>query len=177
MCTVNLAQRMRWSRTATGQNQSPRLRTARDGATASRVSTSARFRPVPRLPFTAEQVIRSDGQMMWQATVRQAGIPIRGFDRLVGGEGAMQWKVLGIVPVMTASGPDITRSTVGRLEAESVWLPSALCAGGVTWTASDSSHLTARMTLIGHAAPLELTIACRNGPARGCPSDTVGESR
>ncbi len=78
------------------------------------------------LPFTAEQVIRSDSQMMWKATVRRNGIPIRGFDRLVGGEGAMQWKVLGIVPVMTTSGPDITRSTVGRLEAESVWLPSAL---------------------------------------------------
>jgi len=42
------------------------------------------------LPFTAEQVIRSDSQMMWKATVRRNGIPIRGFDRLVGGEGAMQ---------------------------------------------------------------------------------------
>jgi uncharacterized protein DUF6544 len=110
------------------------------------------------LPFTAEQVIRSDGEMLWQATVRQKGIPIRGFDRLVGGEGAMRWKLLGIVPVMTASGPDITRSTVGRLLAELVWLPSALCAGDVAWTASDALHPTAAMTLLGHAAQLEMTV-------------------
>jgi hypothetical protein len=110
------------------------------------------------LPFTAEQVIRSDGEMLWQATIRQKGIPIRGFDRLVGGEGAMRWKLLGIVPVMTASGPDITRSTVGRLLAELVWLPSALCAGGVAWTASDALHPRAAMTLLGHAAQLEMTV-------------------
>jgi hypothetical protein len=30
--------------------------------------------------------------MLWQATVSQHGIPIRGFDSLV--NGAMQWKVL-----------------------------------------------------------------------------------
>src|SRR4051794_16024363 len=103
------------------------------------------------LPFTAEQIIRLDGEMLWQATVRQKGIPIRGFDRLVSGEGAMRWKLLGIVPVMTASGPDITRSTVGRVLAELVWLPTALSAGGVSWTAADPSHPTATMTLLGHA--------------------------
>jgi hypothetical protein len=110
------------------------------------------------LPFTAEQVIRSDGEMLWQATVRQKGIPIRGFDRLVGGEGAMRWKLLGIIPVMTASGPDVTRSTVGRLLAELVWLPSALCAGDVTWTASDVLHPTAAIALLGHAAQLAMTV-------------------
>jgi uncharacterized protein DUF6920 len=110
------------------------------------------------LPFTAEQVIRSDGEMLWQATVWQHGIPIRGFDRLIGGEGAMRWKLLGIVPVMTASGPDITRSTVGRVLAELVWLPTALCAGDVSWTASDASHPIATMSLFGHAARLELTV-------------------
>ena len=58
-----------------------------------------------------------------------------GFDRLVDGEGAMRWKFLGIVPVMTASGPDISRSAAGRVEAESVWLPSVLCGEDVAWTA------------------------------------------
>ena len=112
------------------------------------------------LPFTADQVIRSNGEMLWQATVRQKGIPIRGFDRLVGGEGAMRWKLLGIISVMTASGPDITRSTVGRVLAESVWLPAALSAGDVSWTASDPSHPTARVTLLGHAATRSSESAC-----------------
>jgi hypothetical protein len=35
------------------------------------------------LPFGAEQVIRTDGEMLRSATVWQHGLPIRGFDRLV----------------------------------------------------------------------------------------------
>lgn len=88
------------------------------------------------LPFRAEQVIRTDGSMIWTATVRQHGLPIRGFDRLVDGEGAMRWKLLGVVPVVTASGRDITRSAVGRMMAESVWLASMLCGGTVSMNCS-----------------------------------------
>ena len=126
-------------------------------ASAVRLRMHGKIKLKGWLPFTAEQIIRSDGEMLWQATVRQKGIPIRGFDRLVSGEGAMRWKLLGIVPVMTASGPDITRSTVGRVLAESVW-PAALSARGVSWTAADASHPTATTTLFGHAARLELTV-------------------
>jgi hypothetical protein len=44
---------------------------------------------------------------------------------------------------MTASGPDITRSAVGRLEAESLWLPSALIRNDVQWIADDARHAVA----------------------------------
>jgi len=63
--------------------------------------------------------------MIWSATVRMHAMPIGGFDRLVDDEGAMRWKLFGIIPIVTASGPDITRSAMGRVVAESVWLPSA----------------------------------------------------
>jgi hypothetical protein len=76
------------------------------------------------LPLTAEQVIRWGRGMIWSAAVRMRGIPIRGSDRLVDGEGATRWKLFGIIPVATASGPDITRSVAGRVEVESIWLPS-----------------------------------------------------
>lgn len=109
-------------------------------------------------PFRAEQVIRRDRGMIWSATISLHGIPIRGSDRLVDGEGAMGWKLLGMVPVMTASGPDITRSAAGRLQAESVWLPSVLCGDGVSWTARDPLHPRARLTVQGDTAELELTI-------------------
>jgi len=107
-------------------------------------------------PFTAEQVIRRDGGMIWTATVRMRGMPVRGFDRLMDGEGAMQWKLFGLIPVMTASGPDITRSAIGRVEAELVWLPSALCGDGVSWTAADSTHPQARFTMQEHTAEVQL---------------------
>src|ERR1051325_7091135 len=53
------------------------------------------------LPFTAEQVIHWTRGSIWKATVRRGGIPIRGFDRLVDGQGAMSWKLFGVIPVMT----------------------------------------------------------------------------
>ena len=77
------------------------------------------------LPFTAEQVIRLDENdqgdrgMIWKATTRMYSIPISGSDRMVDGVGAMRWKLLGIFPVMVASGPDITRSAIGRVQVES----------------------------------------------------------
>ena len=58
---------------------------------------------------TAEQVIDWRRGFIWQASVKMMGLPIRGSDRLVDGYGAMRWKLLGLIPVMTAQGPDIAR--------------------------------------------------------------------
>jgi hypothetical protein len=96
------------------------------------------------LPFRAEQVTHVERGFVWAATVPLCGAPlIRGFDRLVDGTGEMQWKLLGIVPMMTASGPDITRSAVGRFEIESFWLPSLLVRQDVRWTSKDARHAAA----------------------------------
>ena len=108
------------------------------------------------LPFVAEQVIRWDRGMIWQATARMAGLPIRGWDRLVDGEGAMRWKLFGIIPVMTASGPDISRAAAGRLMAESIWLPSVLCITDVSWTEPEPLRLHAELAVHDETAKLEL---------------------
>jgi hypothetical protein len=108
------------------------------------------------LPFTAEQIIVWDRGFIWSATVRMFGMPIRGSDRLVDGKGAMQWRLFGIIPVMAASGPDITRSAAGRVAAEAVWLPSVLCDDDMLWATSDASHLHARFKAHGEPADLEL---------------------
>ena len=87
-----------------------------------------------------------------------AACPYGGSDRLVSGEGATRWKLFGIIPVMTVSGADITRSTMGRLHAESVWLPSVLCGNDVSWTTSGSSHLHAGFTAHDETSNLAMTI-------------------
>jgi hypothetical protein len=51
-------------------------------------------------PFTAEEVICWDRGMIWQAAVRMFGLPARGSDRLLDGQGAMQWKLFGVVPLV-----------------------------------------------------------------------------
>jgi len=110
------------------------------------------------LPFTAEQVIRRDRGMIWTATVRMFGLPIRGFDRLIDGEGEMHWKLFGLIPIMSASGADITRSAVGRVAAESVWLPSATCDAQTAWTQHDAGHVRARIVVARIATEVDLGI-------------------
>jgi len=110
-------------------------------------------------PFRAEQVIRRDGNMIWAATVTLGGLPLfSGFDRLVDGAGVMEWKLLGLFPMIRSSGPDISRSAAGRLQAESIWLPSRLCAEDVTWTSEDSSHAAATMMTAGVPSKIDFTV-------------------
>jgi len=110
------------------------------------------------LPFKAEEVIVWERGFIWRATVRMFNMPIRGFDRLIDGEGVMRWKLFGILPVVTASGPDVTRSGAGRINVESIWLPSVLCGDDVSWTTPDSSHLHARFIAHADTADLEFAV-------------------
>ncbi|MGB7084987.1 MAG: DUF6544 family protein [Phormidesmis sp.] len=110
-------------------------------------------------PFQAQQVICWQQGMLWQATVWMKGLPIFGWDRLVNGEGAMQWKLLGLFPVMKASGSDITRSAVGRMQGEYVWLPSAFLHSAVHWSTPNDAHACTDFTLLNETTHLELTIA------------------
>ncbi len=108
--------------------------------------------------FSAEQVILLDRGMIWRATARIHGISIRGSDSIVDGQGAMHWKLFGLVPVMDASGPDITRSAAGRANIESLWLPSTLYRDEVSWTASDACHLHAGFTAHNETAEIDYVI-------------------
>lgn len=127
-------------------------------ASAVRLQMHGQIKLKRWFPFKAEQVISAQHGMIWMATVRMYGIPIRGFDRLIDSEGAMRWKLLGVIPIITASGRDIMRSAAGRLEGESLWLPSMLCNDNVSWPETDSSHLHARFTMLGETADIQITI-------------------
>lgn len=113
-------------------------------------------------PFQAQQVICWQQGMIWQATVWMKGVPICGWDQLVKGEGAMQWKLLGLFPIMTASGSDITRSAVGRMQGEYVWLPSAFLHRDVKWNPPtddpNNTHISTDLTLLSETTHLDLRI-------------------
>jgi hypothetical protein len=54
----------------------------------------------------------------------------------------MDWKLFGLVRVVHADVPDVSRSAAGRVGAEAVWVPSALLPRfGVQWTALDDRHI------------------------------------
>ena len=127
--------------------------------TAVRLGMEGEIRLKDRwLPFEAEQVIRWDRGLIWQARVRMAPLSIRGSDRFIDGQGAMRWKLLGLVPVMTADGPDISRSAVARLQAESMWVPAALLGDGVRWREGEAGRARVSVAVMGHEAELSLEI-------------------
>jgi hypothetical protein len=86
-------------------------------------------------PFTATQVLAPPGGYIWAATARFAGLPVTGYDRLSSGTGEMRWRMLRLIPVMTAAGPDITRSAYGRLAGEIALIPTVF--QHATWADSE----------------------------------------
>src|SRR3954447_2826479 len=76
-------------------------------------------------PFTARQVLAPPDGYLWAATARLAGLPVTGYDRLGSGTGEMRWRLLRLIPVLTAAGPDVTRSAYGRMAGEIALIPTA----------------------------------------------------
>jgi hypothetical protein len=75
-------------------------------------------------PFEAEQVIHARRGMVWAANVSMFGLPVIGADTVLDGHGQMQWQLFGLIPVATASGPDIDRSALARYQGEAAaWMP------------------------------------------------------
>lgn len=108
--------------------------------------------------FTAEEVIRWDRGMIWEARVKLYGLTISGFDRLVDGQGEMRWKVLGILPIIKSRGADVTRSAAGRLAAETIWLPAVLASTDIRWNCIDSTRARAQTTVKGESVEIELEV-------------------
>lgn len=117
--------------------------------------------------FVAEQFIAWERGFVWAARAKVNGLPITGFDRLVDGEGAMRWKLLGLFPVVRAEGAEIARAAAGRLHAEAIWLPAVLLRPEVTWHDIDGTHTRASIEAHGEPSALELEVD-DDGKLRSC---------
>jgi hypothetical protein len=108
-------------------------------------------------PFTARQVLSPPRGFIWAATARFLGIPVTGFDRLSSGSGQMHWRLGGFLPVVSAAGPDVTRSAAGRLAGEMVLVPTAFPAAD--WTpGSDGDRVVVTWRIEGQDESAELHI-------------------
>ena len=74
---------------------------------------------------------------IWAARCNLWGLPVTGYDRLTAGTGEMRWRLAGMIPVMSGSGRDVTRSAWGRLASEGVLLPTTF--GQATWAEGDGA--------------------------------------
>ena len=102
-------------------------------ATSVQLTMRGRIRLGAWRPFTATQILAPDG-FVWTATARIAGLPVSGFDRWSAGSGQQRWRVAGLVPVVSVTGSEVSRSAAGRLAAElTALLPTAYA--GASWAA------------------------------------------
>jgi hypothetical protein len=95
-------------------------------------------------PFRARQVLRAGDGFVWEATAGKPPLVFRGADIYWNGMGSLDFRLWGIIPVARAAGPDIDRSSAGRLAAETVaWAPQALTPQmGATWAPLDADRAT-----------------------------------
>jgi Family of unknown function (DUF6544) len=109
------------------------------------------------VPFRAEELLAPLHGYSWPATVA-AGL-LRGSDVYADDAAAMSWKLLGLIPVIRTSGPDVARSAMGRATLEGIWLPTALLPRyGVDWRAADDEHVVADIPIAGERVSLHITI-------------------
>jgi len=109
--------------------------------------------------FTADQRLSVDGGFVWAATARPFGLPIRGFDRWTRGTGEMRWRLLGLLPMGSASGADVSRSAAGRHAGELlVALPTAALAPEVRWRPVDADRAVASVSVADGTHEVTVTV-------------------
>ncbi len=114
---------------------------------------------MPWLSLSAEQIIVKERGFVWKATAGKGPLFLTGADYYLDGEGRMRIALLGLLPVVNASGPDLSKSALARLQMESMALPSALLPGpNVRIEEVDANRFRALMTLHGETTPLTLAV-------------------
>jgi hypothetical protein len=120
------------------------------------------MRPKPGarpLAITAEETLAPGIGFAWLATARVGPFTMRVLDAYHHDEGFMMGRFLGVIPLMNASGDDVTRSSRGRLAAESVFVPPALLAGpGIRWEPIDDERALAVHEIDGEVLPVTIRV-------------------
>jgi hypothetical protein len=90
------------------------------------------LKPGRWLDFEAEQEVRVDRvEFAWRARVSFAPlVVIRALDWYREGEGGLEARLFGLIPVARASGPETARSEAMRYLAELPWVPHAILGNG-----------------------------------------------
>ncbi|MDX1978837.1 MAG: DUF6544 family protein [Bryobacteraceae bacterium] len=111
------------------------------------------------MPMRAHEILTPGSGFVFKAAVGK-WLPIRGSDRYMDGKGAMEWRLLGMIPVARASGPDISRSALGRMVVESFLVPGSLLPRcGVQWQQLDPDHAEARFESGAHCFTVTVKLA------------------
>jgi hypothetical protein len=102
------------------------------------------------LPFTARQDYTTDPPgFVWAADIRLAPfLSVRVLDRYIAGHGATEPRLLGLIPLQRAAGPEIDAASLQRYLNETMWFPAATLSPRVQWEPVDAH--AARATIHDH---------------------------
>ena len=109
--------------------------------------------------YEADWALAPSEGFVWAATTHLGPLFIRGFDRYTRGSGQTAWRFLGRIPVLSAAGPDIDRSALGRLVGELCFVPAAALSPSVRWEHLDDRRSVACVEAGGRTHRVILTVA------------------
>ncbi len=109
--------------------------------------------------YEADWVLAPPSGFIWAATTHLGPLFIRGFDRHSGGNGQMAWRLFGRIPFLTAEGPDVSRSAIGRLVGEMCFVPAAALPLWVSWEHLDDRRSVACVDVGGWTHRVTMTVA------------------
>lgn len=95
---------------------------------------------------------------LWQANVKMGILPVAGYDYFLKNQGAMKWTTFGVIPVMKADGPDVSRSAEGRARMEALFAPHLLIHPDISWEVISENEITATWKIHQEEQPLHLII-------------------
>lgn len=128
-----------------------------------------------RMRCRAAQLLAPPHGYVWAATSRLGPLRISGYDALDAAGGEMAWRLFGVVPVITATGDDVTHSAAGRLAGEAaVLFPPCPLSPWCTWEAVDDRRAAARVEAAGSVHELEVEIDA-DGLLRSVAFDRWGD--
>lgn len=110
--------------------------------------------------FTADQIVRAGVGFVWAPVVGGRFLRFVGADAL-GPDGAhIEFRLHGLIPIVRGSGPDVRRSALGRLAAETVaWLPQALAPqSGARWVGVDDERAIVTVSAAGADVDVEVAV-------------------
>jgi len=103
------------------------------------------------MPYMAEQYYTTDPPgFVWAATMQMApGLSLIGRDRYFEGRGNMTWRLLGLLPVVDARGPELDQGAMLRYLNETMWFPAAAVSPYINWDTVDLNAARATMSYGG----------------------------
>ena len=108
----------------------------------------------PWMPAKAEQYFRTEEPgFIWAARIKAAPFfHIAGRDRYLDGHGNMLIKIMSLLTIADASGPEIDQGTLLRYLAETIWFPTAALSDYIEWEELTSYSSKATMNYQGVCA-------------------------